>query len=358
MEAYSRLPSRRSRRVRRPRRWGALLLAVMFIGALAATARTIPALGSRLATGDGRLQLGASWEQIGFADEPVRALQVPGSESAPYVAADSGVFKRAGSGRQWDRVALPSGAGRPSALAVHPQDGATMLLGTENGGVYRTVDAGSSWHPVADAGSGPVTVLSFDPRRPRWVFLGRRGAGGGLWRSTDAGQTWRPMFSGPIGRLAYHPRDAETLYIAGPYRVSRSRDGGRTWTHLELRGVRALAASAAEPEAVYLTVGDRLLYLEDWNSRAETFRLPGSVDFLEAHPRESTLLYVATSHPAAGIWRSADRGETWVLYSEGLGSPAISSLSLSGDGQALYVGTLTLGLWRYSPTGPEGGAPP
>jgi len=358
VEAYARLPARRSRRARHSRRWGALLLAVTFMAALALTARTIPALASRLATAARPPRLSAGWEQIGFAGEPVRALQVQGTESARHVAVDSGVFKHTGSGHQWDRVALPSGMGRPSALAVHPQDGAIMLLGAEDGGVYRTPDAGSTWHPVADAGSGPVTVLSFDPRRPRWVFLGRRGPGGGVWRSTDAGRTWRRMFSGPVERLAYHPRDAETLYIAGPYRVSRSRDGGRTWAHLELRGVGALAAGAAEPEAIYLAVGDRLLYLENWNSRAETSLLPGSVGFLEVHPHASTVLYAATTHPTAGIWRSADRGETWVLYSEGLGSPAISSLSLGADGQALYVGTLTLGLWRYSPAGPEGGAPP
>jgi photosystem II stability/assembly factor-like uncharacterized protein len=243
-------------------------------------------------------------------------------------------------------------------LAVHPQDESIILLGMERGRVHRTEDTGSTWRPVVDAGSGPVTVLSFDCRRPRWVFLGRRGPGGGLWRSTDAGQTWRQVLSGPVERLAYHPRDAETLYVAGPYRVSRSRDGGRTWAHLELRGVRALATSVSEPEAIYLTIGDRLLYLESWQSRAETSLLPGTVDFLEAHPLQATLIYAATNHPTAGIWRSADRGETWVLYSEGLGSPVISSMSLDAEGGALYVATSTLGLWRFSPTGPEGGAPP
>jgi photosystem II stability/assembly factor-like uncharacterized protein len=334
------------------------LSAITLVAALVAASLAIPAVGSRLAPAPSSPQLDAGWEQIGSSGEAVRAMQVQTRESSRHVAGEGGLFRSSEGGRHWERVSVPPDMARPSALAVHPRDESIMLLGTEHGEVYRTEDGGSIWHPVGNAGSGPVTVLSFNPRQPRWVFLGRLGPAGGVWRSTDAGQSWRQMISGPIQRLVHHPQDAGTIYVAGPTRVSRSRDGGLTWTHLELRGVRAVATSAAEPEAVYLVMGDRLLYLKSWQSRAETFLLPGIGDFLEVHPQASDLLYVATARPTSGIWRSTDRGETWVLYSEGLGSPVISSLALDADGQALYVGTLTLGLWRYSPAGPEGEAPP
>ncbi len=358
LEIYSQLPRRRSRRSGRSRRWFVYLPVLTLIAAVVATVLGIPALGSRLVPAARTPRLDAGWEQIGLSGEAVRAMQVHKRGASRHVAGEGGVFKSSDAGRHWERISPPPDMERPSALAVYPRDEAIMLLGTEHGEVYRTEDGGGSWHPVGDAGSGPVTVLSFDPRQPRRVFLGRRGPAGGVWRSADAGQTWRQIVSGPVQRLAYHPQDAGVLYVAGPTRVSRSPDGGRTWNHLELRGIRAVATSAAEPEAVYLVMGDRLLYLESWQSRAETSLLPGIGDFLEAHPRASGLLYVATAHPTSGVWRSTDRGETWVLYSEGLGSPAISSLVLGAEGQALYVGTVTLGLWRYSPAGPEGEAPP
>lgn len=42
-------------------------------------------------------------------------------------------------------------SGRVTAIAVHPTDSAIVYVGTAQGGVYRSLDAGASWTPLLDA---------------------------------------------------------------------------------------------------------------------------------------------------------------------------------------------------------------
>ncbi len=124
----------------------------------------------------------------------------------------------------------------------------------EERGLYRSTDGGQSWQKVLgkDENTGAATVL-IDPRNPDVVYAALWASrnppwrlrdilqlfqNGGLYKSVDGGTTWAQLRTGlpaNVGRigLAIAPGDSQRLYAwvnddkgCGIYRTS---DGGATW---------------------------------------------------------------------------------------------------------------------------------
>ena len=140
--------------------------------------------------------------------------------------------------------------GRIHDIEVHASAPATVLLGTASGGLWRSVNNGTTWEPVFDdqpvATFGDVTIA---PSNPRIVYAGtgeqnnRQSTswGNGVYRSDDGGTTWRHLgleATHHTGRVLVDPRDPETVLVgalgnlwapSAERGVYRSTDGGRTW---------------------------------------------------------------------------------------------------------------------------------
>jgi photosystem II stability/assembly factor-like uncharacterized protein len=138
----------------------------------------------------------------------------------------------------------------PESLAVDPDDPALLYAGTWGNGLWRSADAGRSWHP---AGSGiphaeitAVAVQGVQGGQPGVVFAGTEPST--LSRSEDRGESWRelkalpelpsaPSWSFPPKPETHHVRWIETdphaagrLYVAiEAGALVRSTDGGETW---------------------------------------------------------------------------------------------------------------------------------
>lgn len=85
-------------------------------------------------------------------------------------------------------------------IAIDPRgDSRTIYLATGNGGLWKSVDGGTSWAPLTDLLEYCVSAVAIDPGDPDTVYAGTgnlfSGAGGmakagGLLQSRDAGATW------------------------------------------------------------------------------------------------------------------------------------------------------------------------
>src|ERR1051325_10461615 len=106
--------------------------------------------------------------------------------------------------------------------------GTRLLLALATGGVWRTMDGGSTWQSVFDnQPTLAVSTLALSKADPGLVWAGTGDLhaagivnaatrGSGVYRSDDFGTTWTPVgfdSSFMIGRIAAHPTDAGTAYV-------------------------------------------------------------------------------------------------------------------------------------------------
>jgi len=209
----------------------------------------------------GRAQLQQRW-LYGPADEGLRRLEGyvgtygrnealeqrrrlnrdinPGDEGA--------VRKRAGiAANRWQSVGPKNIGARVRTIAQHPNDANTLWLGAASGGVWKTVNGGSTWVPVSETlGSPEIADIRLDPALPNRIYVatgevvyGARGAG--IYRSDDAGTSWTSMtatlpssHSGFrwMGRLAVHPNQSGRMWLAAAGGVYSTTDGWSSYTRV------------------------------------------------------------------------------------------------------------------------------
>jgi photosystem II stability/assembly factor-like uncharacterized protein len=176
--------------------------------------------------------------------------------------------------------------------------------------------------PIGQPGYPPVTAVAVSASAPQVVYAV---AGGHLFRSTDAGQTWTTLAVPPSGidQLAVDPSDSAIVYIVGQKHTYRSDDSGATWKDLTPRlgtvSTLAVRIDPQNPSTIYIgarcdsypvPAGGGVYKSAD---RGETWSLLGSkvtcVDFLALDPATPRRLFAATSTGAQ--YRTDDAGRTW-----------------------------------------------
>src|SRR6201997_2098589 len=117
-------------------------------------------------------------------------------------------------------------SGRVASIAVNPKNNFEYYVGVASGGVWKTVNDGTTWTPVFDnEGSYSIGWVTLDPHDPSVVWVGTGesnsqrsvGYGDGIYRSDDGGKNWQNLGlkkSEHIGRVVVDPRDSKVVYVA------------------------------------------------------------------------------------------------------------------------------------------------
>jgi photosystem II stability/assembly factor-like uncharacterized protein len=226
----------------------------------------------------------------------------------------------AGEAPAWERQEVVPG-GRIDAIADFG-DG-VLVLGSRRpdpSKVFRSGDYGRTWQQVAHVGDDDyITCVAAGADGVGYVLTGGKVH---VWKTTDGGLTWRDMgrindsdsgtnFAEAYGLLVT-PKG--TVLVAdtdqGGGRITRSTDGGETWT----------VSAPISPLAVYRLqqVGDGILangwagHIYKSTDDGLTWRDVGklTVSYLYAvdYLGEGRVL-IGTE--AGHVWRSEDNGETW-----------------------------------------------
>ena len=128
-----------------------------------------------------------------------------------------GVFRTTDGGTSWTEInqGLPNTQLR--SLALINQTPPVLLAGTLRGGLSRSTDGGSAWTPVGANFAGPLTVspLAVLTAPVATVYAGADVLtdSGAVFRSTDAGLTWHGVNqAGQVTALAVAPGDPGRVY--------------------------------------------------------------------------------------------------------------------------------------------------
>src|SRR5437763_9175157 len=166
---------------------------------------------------------------------------------------------------RWRMIGPFRGGRTVAAVGVRGQPN-VFYIGVNNGGVWKTNDAGRIWTPIFDEqATGSIGAIAVAPSNPNIVYVGSGeglqrpdlSTGDGIYKSSDAGRTWEHLGlrdGQQIGAIIVDPKDANRLFVAvlgHPYGaneergVYRSTNGGQSFAKVlykdENTGAMALA---------------------------------------------------------------------------------------------------------------------
>ncbi|MES2775111.1 MAG: T9SS type A sorting domain-containing protein [Bacteroidota bacterium] len=116
-------------------------------------------------------------------------------------------------------------SGRVTAIAIHPTNVNILYVGTANGGIYRSVNGGTTWTAIFDAASSlAIGALALAPSNPSILYVGTGEANGsadsffgiGLYRIDNAETA--PVLVGPINpNKTYTNANGVGTFITGTF---------------------------------------------------------------------------------------------------------------------------------------------
>ncbi|HUL76904.1 MAG TPA: glycosyl hydrolase, partial [Vicinamibacteria bacterium] len=254
-------------------------------------------------------------------------------------------------------------SGRIADIAIDAGHPSTWYVAVGSGGVWKTVNAGTTWTPLFDKeGSYSIGCVTIDPSNPQviWVGTGENvggrhvGYGDGVYRSRDGGASWENLGlrdSQHVSKIVVHPKNPDVVWVAaqgplwskgGDRGLFKTTDGGRTWKKVlgagEWTGVTDVAIDPRNPDLVYAATWQRQRTVADYMGGGPESGLHRSTDGgetwqklkkglpegplgkigLAVSPQNPDVVYAAieTNRRTGAVYRSTDRGSSWEKRSD------------------------------------------
>ena len=207
-------------------------------------------------------------------------------------------------------------SGRIAALdAVREGSRLTIYVVAASGGVWKSVNGGTTFKPVFDRQPvQSIGAVAIDPKNPRVIWVGTGEAwmrnsvsiGDGIYKSVDGGENWTNVGlrgSEHIAKILIDPTASNTVYACVPGNlwsdsdergVYRTTDGGQTWAKI-LKGTNLstgcsmISLDPANPRTLFAGMWD-------FRRRGWTFRSGGDGP---------------TAPSGSGLFKSTDGGAIW-----------------------------------------------
>jgi len=217
-------------------------------------------------------------------------------------------------------------SGRISDIAVDPERRKLYYAATASGGLWKTVNAGTTWAPIFDGESVySIGCVTIDPNNPLviWVGSGENNSqrsvayGDGVYKSVDGGKTWTNQglpSSEHIAKILVDPRDSDTVFVAsqgplwsagGERGLYKTTDGGESWT--------------------------LVLEISQHTGVTDVLMDPRDPDVLIAasYQRRRHVWTLIDGGPESAIYKSVNGGESWKKMTRGLPSGDVGRIGLA-----------------------------
>jgi photosystem II stability/assembly factor-like uncharacterized protein len=272
------------------------------------------------------------------------------------------LFRSIDLGESWTPLPFPAQLQATlNTFVVDPQSGVYMAgLSSDSSrycGLLRSTDAGATWTQVTGLAGERVRTIAFKRANSGIVAAGTET---GVFESQDGGITWERISPAgnsqlrPIVALTFDPNDSSVLYAGTPHLPWKTSDGGLSWHSIHTgmiddSDVFSIQVDRNRPQRVFASACSGIYRSLNggsaWTRLSEARDTSYRTYVIVQDPQYENIWFAGTTH---GTVRSVNSGETWQKVSPF----AAHSISFDpGHLGRLFIATEDAGILRSDDTG-------
>ena len=220
-----------------------------------------------------------------------------------------------------------AGSGRVNCIVEDPNNPNTLFIGAPAGGVWKSVDAGSTWTPLGDELSViGISGIAIDPNNSNIIYLATGDTDGGdtysigILKSVDGGLSWSAAgnVAGETTELIIDPTNSNVIYLATSSGVYKSINAGSSWNNIQGGNIRDIDIKPGSSNVIYAVSSSEFFMTTDsgasWNTI--TSGLPNTSGRLAIATTAANANYVyvlsaTTGNGFQGVYRSVNSGTSF-----------------------------------------------
>lgn len=225
-----------------------------------------------------------------------------------------------------------NGMGRATSIAIHPTNHEIVYVGTSDGGLWRTEDAGLNYTPLTDYLPMPAAEnVIVDHTKPNTIYitLGKYSSAG-IYKSDDEGVNWNPTgltfdlsAQVNIGEVAMSPLNNNNLIAATSNGLYKTTDAGNTWKRIAAGNYMTVCYKINSDSIIYAAKREAPgLIMKSVNAGTtwtSVYALPINNPYLKLEVSQADENFVAISVNGK-IYSSVNEGITWTAKGQIPGS--------------------------------------
>ncbi len=241
----------------------------------------------------------------------------------------------------FDHVAVPTtyqyiGRGRVDRICFHPTNANIILVGTPDGGIWKTLNAGASWYNVnQNLPTMGISGIEFSKSNSNIVYAVTGCGDGngidksaGVLKSLDGGETW--ALTNPLSNnsftafnIAVHETNENICYAATSIGLYRTTDGGVSWNEISNLYTYDVKLKPSSPTTIYTVTPTTFTKRLDNGTDVvfvSAFSMSGGRKGIGVSPADPARVYILSGPVTAvgafnGFWESTNSGSSFILKS-------------------------------------------